>query len=240
MANLSFIYGTMEAGKTTELMQDAYNYRKHKHKITICKPGIDTKGENYIVNRQGEKLLVDMIISESATLKDLYYLYKDSEIILIDEAQFLNKNQIIELSLIAHLLDIRVQCYGLKSNFKGELFEGSSTLLSYADEKKEIVVICECGKIANFNGRSVNGKYTYEGEEVVIDGSKEAISYNPLCTECFIKKVLPSSLVKPYLEYYKESILNKRKDFKDIIDYIETKGYKVNGNINELCRILTK
>ena len=111
------------------------------------------------------------------------------QFILVDEAQFLSKKQVNELWYIAHKYNINVVCYGLKSNFKKELFEGSMQLLARSDEKHELTVNCSCGKPAMFNARKINNKYIYSGKEVVIDGA-DNIMYVPLCSDCYLEFVL--------------------------------------------------
>ena len=108
--------------------------------------------------------------------------------ILVDEVQFMPEHQIKELWMVSKLADIPVVCYGLKTNFKGELFEGSKAVLEVADELEELATICSCGKKAKFNARLVKGDYTWDGAEVAIDGIDA--SYEPLCGECYMKKVL--------------------------------------------------
>ena len=121
--------------------------------------------------------------------------------VLIDEAQFLTLNQVLELVIITKEWNIPVICYGLKVDFQGNLFEGSKALLSYADALQELVAICNCGKKARFNARKINGKYLFDGEQILI-GEDE--SYEPLCESCFMKKVLlPYS--KQFQEIYKKS-----------------------------------
>lgn len=198
MANLTFYYGTMGVGKTTKLIQDHYNYSKYLINITLMKPKIDTKGGNTIITRTGNNLVVDVLIAKSANLLNKKYFnkYKYSKFILVDEAQFLTKNQVNELWYIAHKYDISVICYGLKNNFKGELFEGSEQLFSISDEKHELTVNCLCGKPAVFNARRVNGKYISNGKEVVIDGSSNEVEYIPLCSNCYLEYVLGGSFKK--------------------------------------------
>ena len=87
------------------------------------------------------------------------------------------------------MTDIEVICYGLRTNFKMEAFEGSKRLLEIADELEELKTMCHCGKIARYVGRKVNNEYTLEGEEVIIDGTAE-IEYIPLCGECYLKEVM--------------------------------------------------
>ena len=189
MAKLYFKYGTMESGKSTKIIQEAYNYDCNNKSIIVAKPIIDSKGNDKIVSRIGIQRKIDVYI-ESDNLKEIYEkINKDTFCILIDEAQFLNKNQVFELFKITKLLEIPVMCYGLKSNFKGEFFEGSEALMIYADSLEEIVTICSCGKKARFNARKVNGAFVTDGEDVLIDGSNENVEYVPLCGECYIKKV---------------------------------------------------
>lgn len=189
MAKLYFKYGTMESGKSTKIIQEAYNYDRNNKSIIVAKPIIDSKGNDKIVSRIGIQRKIDVYI-ESDNLKEIYEkINKDTFCILIDEAQFLSKNQVFELFKITKILEIPVMCYGLKSNFKGEFFEGSEALMIYADSLEEIVTICSCGKKARFNARKVNGDFVTDGEDVLIDGSNESVEYVPLCGECYIKKV---------------------------------------------------
>ena len=189
MAKLYFKYGTMESGKSTKIIQEAYNYDRNNKSIIVAKPIIDSKGNDKIVSRIGIQRKIDVYI-ESDNLKEIYEkINKDTFCILIDEAQFLNKNQVFELFKITKLLKIPVMCYGLKSNFKGEFFDGSGALMIYADSLEEIVTICSCGKKARFNARKVNGDFVTDGEDVLIDGSNKNVEYVPLCGECYIKKV---------------------------------------------------
>ena len=102
----------------------------------------------------------------------------------------LSKEQINELWFIAHKFNISVICYGLKSNFKGNLFEGSEQLFARADEKHELTVNCVCGKVAMFNARRVNGKYSASGKEVVIDGVNDEVEYIPLCADHYLEFVM--------------------------------------------------
>lgn len=192
MANLTFYYGTMAVGKTTKLLQDHYNYSKYLINIVVMKPKIDTKGEATVVNRIGENIKVDVLIPKNASLLSEKYKkrFMYAEFLLVDEAQFLSKRQINELWFIAHKYNISVICYGLKSNFKGDLFEGSNQLFARADEKHELTVNCVCGRVAMFNARRVNGKYSVKGAEVVIDGAEDTVEYIPLCAQHYLEFVM--------------------------------------------------
>lgn len=195
MANLTFYYGTMAVGKTTKLLQDHYNYSKYLINLVLMKPKVDTKGNDTVVNRVGENVRVDVLIPKSANLLSKKYKnkYMYAEFILVDEAQFLSKEQVNQLWFIAHKYNISVICYGLKSNFKGDLFTGSMQLFARSDEKHELTVNCVCGKSAMFNARRVNGKYSMSGKEIVIDGEKTSIEYVPLCADHYLEYVLKNN-----------------------------------------------
>lgn len=195
MANLTFYYGTMAVGKTTKLLQDHYNYSKYLINLVLMKPKVDTKGNDTVVNRVGENVRVDVLIPKSANLLSKKYKnkYMYAEFILVDEAQFLSKEQVNQLWFIAHKYNISVICYGLKSNFKGDLFTGSMQLFARSDEKHELTVNCVCGKSAMFNARRVNGKYSMSGKEIVIDGEKTSIEYVPLCADHYLEYFLKNS-----------------------------------------------
>ena len=193
MSKIYFRFGAMNCGKTTALLQVAHNYEEKGMKVIVIKPEIDTKGDNRVVSRLGIDREVDLLLGKDDTIDSQIDL-DGVNCILVDEVQFLEKKHIIELWKIAKLKDIPVICYGLKTNFKGELFNGTKSLIEVADELEELTTICECGKKAKFNARLENGKYVYEGAEVAIDGIDA--SYEPLCGKCYIEKVL--SLKKNY------------------------------------------
>ena len=187
MAKLYFRFGAMNCGKTTALLQVAHNYEEKGMNILLIKPKIDKKGENKVVSRLGIGRKVDVLVDTDEKLKDLLKLDNIS-CILVDEVQFMTKEQIKELWIIAKTKDIPVICYGLKTNFKGELFEGSKPIIVLADELEELITICKCGKRAKFNARIINGECVNDGEEVAIDGIDA--TYEPLCGKCYIENVL--------------------------------------------------
>ena len=190
MSKLYFRYGAMNCGKTTALLQVAHNYEERGMKVVILKPGVDTKGSEKIVTRIGLKRKVDHLIKGDEKLsKYLNKLDKDVECILVDEAQFLNRDQVDELFMYTKLKDKPVICYGLRSDFKTIAFPGSLRLFEIADDMEELYTICRCGKRAKFNGRMVNGKFTSSGEQVAIDGENE-VTYESLCGKCYLEKVL--------------------------------------------------
>ena len=190
MAKLLFKYATMNSGKTIDLLRTAYNYEENKGKIIILKPIVDTKGDDKITSRIGLERKVDYLIYYDDNLTDvLKGKLDDVDAILVDEAQFFSKSQIDELSIISKVLNIDVICYGLRINFRGELFEGSKKLFEVADALDELVTLCECRSIARFVGRKIDGEFKIDGPEILIDGSSPNVEYVPLCKECYLKKV---------------------------------------------------
>lgn len=187
MAKLYFRFGAMNCGKTTALLQVAHNYEEKGLNVVVIKSSIDKKGNKNIVSRLGIEREVDILVPPNEKILD-YIDLKNINCILVDEVQFMTKNQIKELWKIAKLKDIPVITYGLKTNFRGELFEGTKAVLELADELEELATICKCGKKAKFNARLIKGKYVYDGEVVAIDGIDA--EYEPLCGKCFIENVL--------------------------------------------------
>lgn len=197
MAKLHFKYGTMNSGKSIDLMRTAYNYEELGHNVLVLKPIVDTKGMDKLNSRVGMERKVDILIPEDADILPLVQERLESiSCILIDEAQFLTKIQIDGLFLIAKKYDIPVICYGLRNNFKTEGFEGSIRLLEIADNLEELKTLCRCGKLARFVGRKVDDKFTLEGDEVIIDGKVENVKYIPLCGACYLKEVKKINIEK--------------------------------------------
>lgn len=191
MKDLTLFYGTMECGKTTKLLQDNYNYRRHGHKVVIIKPLLDTKGDNNVINRTNDKARADILLDNGESIFDDKYLdiIRNAEVILVDEAQFLSFRQIFEFWLLAHSYGTSVVCYALKSDFRGQIFEGTQGLIGYADQKNELTVNCLCGRPAVFNARKIDGKFVFDGDVVAIDGFND-VSYVPLCSDCYLEYVI--------------------------------------------------
>lgn len=187
MAKLYFNYGAMSAGKTIEVIETAYKYNSRGMHALLIKPSIDTKGNDSVTSRIGMSKEVDIVLKPEDSLIEYIKKYDNLTCLVIDEAQFLTEKQVYELVIITKSFDIPAICYGLKVDFKGNLFKGSEALIRYADSLNELVAICNCGKKARFNARKVNGEYVYDGEQVLI-GADE--SYDPLCETCFLNKVL--------------------------------------------------
>ena len=193
MSKLYFRYGTMNCGKSSSLMQVAHNYNENGKRVVVIKSSIDTKADDQLESRIGLKRKVDVLIGQDKSFEPYYEDWnQDIACILVDEAQFLTKQQVEELWMVSKMYDIPVICYGLRTDFQGNLFEGSKRLLELCDEIEELVTICQCGKRAKFNGRFVNGKFALEGESILIDGSKRNVEYKPMCGKCYMKMKYPN------------------------------------------------
>ncbi|ACD51385.1 MULTISPECIES: thymidine kinase [Clostridium] len=190
MSKLYFRYGAMNSGKSTHLMQVAYNYEERGMNVVLIKPSVDNKGGDKIVSRLGVEKKVDIMISEKDNIFDLVseYINQKSKIdcLLVDEVQFMKSNQIDQLFKIAVTLDIPIICYGLRTDFKMNGFEGSTRLLLLAHSIEEMKTICACGKKAILNGRKINGRFVFEGQQVAIDEEND-VYYESLCGECYYK-----------------------------------------------------
>ena len=188
MAKFHFRYGAMNAGKSTILLQTAYNYEEKGKKVVILKPSVDTKGDEKIVSRIGLERKVDYLIGDNdSIISKLGDNIISIDCILVDEAQFLKSNQVDELFYISKIMDIPVIAFGLRTDFKSNGFEGSIRLLELADALEEMPTICRCGKKARFNARKVDGKFTFDGDSIVIDDNSEVI-YESLCGTCYIEE----------------------------------------------------
>ena len=188
MAKLHFFYSTMNAGKSTSLLQSNHNYKETGLDTLIFLPDETSKlSKGKIVSRIG--LSAKAIITNKDF--DFYTFVKNNKTkklscVLIDEAQFLSKIQVRQLGKVADFLNIPVMCYGIRTDFQGELFEGSSELLSLADNLIELKTICyDCGRKATMVvRRDENNKIVTEGSKVVVGGND---IYTPVCRKHFRK-----------------------------------------------------
>lgn len=190
MSKLYFRYGAMNSGKSTHLMQVAYNYEERGMKVILLKPFTDSKGGENLVSRLGVERKVNLVICEEDNVVEKVKKYIEVngkvDCILVDEVQFLKEFQIDNLFEIAVVLDIPVICYGLRTDFKMQGFEGSNRLLLLAHSIEEMKTICKCGKKAILNGRKINGQFVFEGAQVAID-HVDNVEYESLCGHCYFK-----------------------------------------------------
>ncbi len=184
MAKLYFRYGEMNCGKTTNVIQTAYNYKEKGKNILLLKAEIDTKGEDTVINRSGQSMKVDYLIDKKDSIFNLPL--ENVKAIVVDEAQFLTTNQVDELYYITKMFEIPVICYGIRTDFQMQTFPGSARLLAIADDLEESKTICNCERKATQNMRKVNGIPTFEGDQVAIDGENK-VTYESVCGKCYLE-----------------------------------------------------
>ena len=181
MAKLYFYYSAMNAGKTTTLLQSAHNYRERGMRVAILTPRLDHRaGVGRVASRIGlssEALAFDRSDDLLACVRALVASDAGLHCVLVDEAQFLSRAQVWQLSEVVDALRIPVLCYGLRTDFRGELFEGSQHLLAWADELTEIKTICHSGKKATMTVRVDDQGYAVQdGPQVEIGGNERYVS----------------------------------------------------------------
>ena len=201
MAKLYFRYGAMNSGKTTALLQVAFNYKERGMRVLILKPSIDTKGSDCIVSRLGVRCKVDQLVTPEMNIIELVRAdcaaHGAPACVLCDESQFFTAEQAEQLFLVTVDLNIPVICYGLRADFMTRGFPGSTRLLELAHTIEDMKTICACGRKATCNGRKINGEYVFEGDQVAIDMQGD-VEYQSLCPQCW------------YREY--RNYLNRRKN----------------------------
>lgn len=181
MAKLYFNFGAMNAGKSTILLQAAYNYKERGMQTLLLKPVIDTRDtiEQTIGSRIGLSSQADCFAADTdlETYVAGIHSKRKLDCVFVDEAQFLSMEQVWQLSRIADTLRIPVMCYGLRSDFQGHLFPGSAGLLAIADNIREIKTLCWCGRKATMNFRfNADGKAETSGNQIEIGGNERYIS----------------------------------------------------------------
>ena len=177
----------MNSGKSTALMQVAHNYEERGMQVRLLKPAVDSKGDDKLVSRLGVTRQVDRLIGPDDNIYELYDSFTNGEdisCILVDESQFLQKEQVDQLMAIASKKNVPVICYGLRTDFQTEGFSGSKRLLLIAHSLEELKTICRCGKKAVLNGRKINGQFVFEGDQIAIDDA-DHIDYEALCVDCY-------------------------------------------------------
>ena len=181
MAKLYFYYSTMNAGKTTTLLQSAYNYHERGMRTLILTPKLDHRaGVGVVASRIGLKANAMTFTGDDdlATLTRQALAAKGKiDCVLVDEAQFLSKAQVWQLTEVVDALGIPVLAYGLRTDFRGELFEGSQYLLAWADNLVELKTICHTGRKANMVVRvDEHGRAVTDGPQVAVGGNERYVS----------------------------------------------------------------
>ena len=186
MAKVYFYYAAMNAGKSTALLQANHNYLERGMRTLLFTTAIDDRGgDNEIVSRIGIRFAALPFVPADDLLEIVKKNHQEESLdcVLLDEAQFLTKDQVFQLGRIADELNIPVLAFGLRTDFRGELFEGSQYLLAWGDDIKEIKTICHCGKKATMVARiDADGQPTMEGAQVEIGGNERYVS---LCRRCY-------------------------------------------------------
>ncbi|MBT8137375.1 MAG: thymidine kinase [Gammaproteobacteria bacterium] len=186
MAKLYFYYSSMNAGKTTALLQASYNYRERGMKTLVLSPAMDDRyGAGRVVSRIGIEAEAHAFRRDDDLLEVIQERVTGAPIncVLVDEAQFLSKQQVYQLSEVTDKLDIPVLAYGLRTDFQGEPFPGSKYLLAWADNLKEIKAICDCGSKATMVVRlDEAGNTIRDGSQIEIGGNDRYLS---LCRRHF-------------------------------------------------------
>jgi thymidine kinase len=185
----------MNSGKSTSMLQAAYNYEERGHQVLLAKPSVDTKGEKSILSRLGVARDVDFLLAPDTDAYAEFHTHRqrvlhssglDVSALLVDEAQFLTEIQVDDLLRIAILENVPVLAYGIRTDFQTVAFPGSRRLLEVAHSLEELKTICRCGRKAVFNGRKVGGVFVFDGDQVAIDGVE--VTYESLCGACYLEE----------------------------------------------------
>ena len=189
MAKLYFNYSSMNAGKSNMLLQANHNYIERGMKPRIYTSDLDNRfGNGEIVSRIGLKSKSNIFTSKTDIYKDISNVITHSNVdcVLIDEAQFLTQNQVIQLGKIVDEFGIPVLAFGIRTDFQGNLFEGSKYLLAWADNLKEIKTVCHCGRKATMVLRlNTRGEIVSDGTQIEIGGEEKYVS---VCRKHFVEK----------------------------------------------------
>jgi thymidine kinase len=185
----------MNSGKSTALLQAAFNYEERGQQVLVAKPQIDTKGDAFIVSRLGVDRPVDFTVAPE---DDIYAAFLDHRervqrefgigvsCLLVDEAQFLTEGQVDDLLRIAIQESVPVLAYGIRTDFQTVAFPGSRRLLEIAHSLEELKTICRCGRKAMFNARLIDGAFVFDGDQVAIDQGR--VTYESLCGACYLEE----------------------------------------------------
>ena len=197
MAQLYYKYGTMNSGKTIEILKVAHNYEEQGKGVVIMTSAIDTRdGFGVVSSRIGMKREAIAIEDDSDVFGYIQGLEEKPYCVLVDEAQFLKRHHVYDLARVVDELDVPVMAFGLKNDFRNELFEGSKHLLLLADKIEEIKTICQyCSRKATMVLRTQAGKPVYDGEQIQIGGHETYIS---VCRKHYFAPLIASNKDQDY------------------------------------------
>ena len=194
MAKLYFKYGTMGSSKTAQALITKYNYEENGRTVWMVKPSADQRdGEIILRSRVGLQSPAEVIAPE-ADIKELFAHRDKTDVIIVDECQFLTREQIDQLRDIVDVFNIPVICFGLRTDFRSTLFSGSHRLFEVADTITEIKAICDCGAKATTNARiDADGYVVTEGAQLLLGGNDRYIA---MCHNCWIRSIREHRKVK--------------------------------------------
>jgi len=181
MPKLYFKYGAMGSSKSAQALMAKFNYEEKGYNVGLMKPALDSRDGADIVKSRIGLTGKGIVITPKMDLNDWFLHNKQYDVLIIDEAQFLTGVQIDQLKEIA-MNSVPVLCYGLKTDFRTQMFEGSKRLFEIADSLTEIKSVCKCGRKAEVNARIKDGKIVKEGEQIEIGGNDKYIG---LCYHCW-------------------------------------------------------
>ena len=185
----------MNSGKSTALLQAAFNYEERGQQVLVAKPVIDTKGDTAIISRLGFQRRVDFTVAPDEDIYEKFGAERARVLestglpvscLLVDEAQFFTEGQVDDLLRIAILEGVPVLAYGIRTDFQTVAFPGSRRLLEIAHSLEELKTICRCGRKAIFNARKIGDRYVFDGDQVAIDGVD--VTYESLCGTCYLEE----------------------------------------------------
>jgi len=180
----------MNSGKSSALIQAAYNYEEQGLPVVTMKPTIDTKGEQYIVSRGGHSRRVDILAPPEMNVREELAVYRAElghiACVMVDESQFLQPIQVDQLLEVAKLDETSVITYGIRTDYQRHVFPGSLRLFELADNIEKLPTMCGCQSQAENNARKINGEFVFDGEQVAIDG-EDNVTYTSLCSTCYLK-----------------------------------------------------
>jgi thymidine kinase len=194
VAKLYFRYGAMNSGKSTALLQAAYNYEERGLPVLLAKPQLDTKG-GVISSRLGVSRVADIVFGSRDDVFAKVEVERsrihretglDARCLLVDEAQFLTETQVDDLLRLAVSEEIPVIAYGIRTDFQTSAFPGSRRLLEIAHSIDELKTMCRCGRKAIFSARTIGGHFVFDGDQVAID--RVDADYQPLCASCYLQE----------------------------------------------------
>lgn len=190
----------MNSGKSTAMLQAAFNYEERGQQVLLAKPRIDTKGDSLIISRLGVSRPVDFVVAPDDDVYATFVRERERVLgstgvavscLLVDEAQFLTESQVDDLLRIAIQEAVPVLAYGIRTDFQTVAFPGSRRLLEISHSIEELKTICRCGRKAVFNARQIGGVFTFDGDQVAIDASMASgaeVSYESLCGQCYLEE----------------------------------------------------